>query len=74
MNGNGIEDSPAFDFQKTELRVEPHASDEETQKFCVACLLVERVRNAIGHTSHPDYRRLALCADCIELYDRGRIE
>lgn len=56
--------------QRTELRLEQDA-DGENLTLCLACLLAGKTRSAIGHTSHPEYRGLSLCADCIAHYDRG---
>ena len=50
------------------------ASDEDESKYCVACRAAGRANPAIGHTSHPEYRQLALCAECISHYDNAVIE
>ena len=52
--------------------LEEHES--EAFMFCVACLLSGVTVPAVGHTSHPEYRRLALCAQCIAHYDRANVE
>jgi hypothetical protein len=47
---------------------------EREDLTCVACRAAGRVTRAIGHTSHPEYRQLALCAECIARYDRAVVE
>ena len=61
-------------FQTTRLLIEQEYPEGEVLSFCVACLLAGSTRPAIGHTSHPEYRRLVLCADCIAHYDRAVVE
>ena len=62
-------------LQTTRLLPQQEESpDDEVLTFCVACLMAGLTRPAIGHTSHPDYRRLALCTDCIAQYDRAIVE
>ena len=50
------------------------SSEGEVLTLCVACLSAGVARPATGHTSHPQYRRLALCTDCIATYDRAVVE
>jgi hypothetical protein len=40
---------------------------------CQACA-PKRVRPAVGRSTHPDYRHLAFCAECIALYNDARLE
>ena len=61
-------------FQTTRLLPEQEYPEGEVLTFCVACLLAGFTKPAIGHTSHPEYRRLALCAECIAHYDRAIVE
>ena len=56
--------------QMTWLLREEAPSEGSVLTFCIACLLAGLTRPAIGHTSHPEYRRVALCAECIAYYDR----
>jgi hypothetical protein len=61
-------------LQTTRLLPEQEYPEGEMLTFCVACLLAGFTRPAVGHTSHPEYRRLALCSDCIAHYDRAILE
>jgi len=61
-------------LQTTRLLPQQEYPEGELLTFCVACLLAGFTRAAVGHTSHPDYRRLALCTDCIAHYDRATVE
>lgn len=61
-------------LQTTRLLPEQEYPEGDVLRFCVACLLAGFTRPAIGHTSHPEYRRLALCAECIAHYDRAIVE
>jgi hypothetical protein len=49
-------------------------AEGEALTFCDACSRAGLTRSAVGHTSHPEYRRLALCAGCIADYDRAEVE
>jgi hypothetical protein len=49
-------------------------SEVEVLAFCVACLVAGVTKPAIGHTFHPEYRRLALCGDCIAHYESAVVE
>jgi hypothetical protein len=61
-------------LQTTRLLPEQTISEGEVLTFCVACLLAGSTKPAVGHTRHPEYRRVALCADCIAHYDRAVVE
>jgi hypothetical protein len=62
-------------LQTTRLLSQQEYPEEESPlTFCVACLVAGFTTPAIGHTSHPEYRRLALCAECIAYYDRAVVE
>ena len=50
------------------------APEGEDLRLCVACRASGRVKGAVGHTTHPEYRQLALCAACIAHYDNAAIE
>lgn len=60
--------------QTMRLLSEQENSEVEVLAFCVACLVAGVTRPAIGHTFHPEYRRLALCGDCIAYYDGAVVE
>ena len=49
-------------------------SDDERLADCQACAASGRVRAAAGRTTHPDYRHVDLCVECIALYDNGNPE
>ncbi len=51
-----------------------NSSENEDLGFCVGCRAGGSLNRAIGHTSHPEYRQLALCATCIEHYNHAAIE
>jgi hypothetical protein len=68
----GEKHRPSFDA--TRLIPQPQYSEAEALTFCVACLSAGVTRPAEGHTSHPEYRRLALCAECIAHYDGAVVE
>jgi hypothetical protein len=61
-------------FQTASLLPSWEYPEGEVLTFCVACLPAGVMRPATGHTSHPEYRRLALCTECIAHYDSGAIE
>lgn len=42
--------------------------------LCVACRAAGYASRAVGHTSHPEYRKLALCSACIGHYDKAVTE
>ena len=42
--------------------------------LCVACRAAGYASRAVGYTSHPEYRKLALCSACIAHYDKAVTE
>ena len=80
MNKNILTEAPGSgekrrrQFQTTRLLPQQEHPEEEALTFCVVCLLAGFTRPATGHTSHPEYRRLALCAECVAHYERAVIE
>jgi hypothetical protein len=40
---------------------------------CQACA-PRRIRPAVGRSTHPDYRHLAFCAECLAFYNDARLE
>ena len=53
---------------------ESDTPDDVDLTLCVACRAAGYAGRAVGHTSHPEYRKLALCAACIAHYDSAIVE
>jgi hypothetical protein len=51
-----------------------HLSDDGSLAHCQGCAATGRIEPAIGRTTHPDYRQLDLCGDCISYYDAAKVE
>lgn len=49
-------------------------SDEEPLGNCQACIAYGQPPPAVGRSTHPDYRRVDLCAECLAVYNSANPE
>jgi hypothetical protein len=56
------------------VTIASHSSNDGSLAHCQGCAASGRVEPAIGRTTHPDYRQLDLCGNCISYYDAAKVE
>ncbi len=65
MNGLHVaEDSQVFGI----------LSEDQPLADCQACAAFGLSRPAVGRSTHPEYRHVNLCVECIALYDSAKLE